>query len=47
VVLDHPKDGSFGGTAAAPVFHDIMSAALQRYGVAPTGRRAQRIPLEW
>jgi cell division protein FtsI (penicillin-binding protein 3) len=47
VVLDHPKDGSFGGTAAAPVFHDIMSAALQRYGVAPTGQPAQRIPLEW
>jgi len=47
VVLDNPQDGSFGGTGAAPVFHDIMSMALQRYGVAPTGHRASRIRLEF
>jgi cell division protein FtsI (penicillin-binding protein 3) len=47
VVLDNPKDGSFGGTGAGPVFHDIMATALQRYGIAPTGARPVRIPLEW
>jgi cell division protein FtsI (penicillin-binding protein 3) len=48
VVLDNPTKGDFGGgTGAAPVFHDIMSMVLQRYGVAPTGRRATRTPLEW
>ncbi len=47
VVLDNPKDGSFGGTGAGPVFHDIMSTALQRYGIAPTGAKPVRIPLEW
>jgi cell division protein FtsI (penicillin-binding protein 3) len=47
VVLDNPRNGVGGGTGAAPVFHDIMSMVLQRYGVAPTGRRATRTPLEW
>jgi cell division protein FtsI (penicillin-binding protein 3) len=47
VVLDNPTDGSFGGTGAGPVFHDIMSMALQRYGVPPTGRKPHSIPLEW
>ena len=47
VVLDNPKDGSFGGTGAGPVFHDIMSMVLQRYGIAPTGAKPVRIPLEW
>ena len=47
VVLDNPKDGSFGGTGAGPVFHDIMATALQRYGIAPTGAKPVRIPLEW
>ncbi len=47
VVLDNPKDGSFGGTAAAPVFHDVMSMLLQRYGVPPTGRKAPAARLEW
>ena len=47
VVLDNPKDGSFGGTGAAPVFHDIMSMVLQRYGIAPTGAKPVHIPLEW
>jgi cell division protein FtsI (penicillin-binding protein 3) len=47
VVLDNPKDGSFGGTGAGPVFHDIMSMVLQRYGIPPTGAKPVRIPLEW
>lgn len=47
VVLDDPKDGSFGGTGAGPVFHDIMSMVLQRYGIPPTGAKPVRLPLEW
>jgi len=47
VVLDNPSDGSFGGTAAAPVFRDIMSMVLQRYGVPPTGTQPPNSKLEW
>ena len=37
VVLQNPKNGHFGGTIAAPVFHDVMSFALADMGIAPTG----------
>lgn len=47
VVMDNPKDGSFGGTGAGPVFQDIMSMVLQRYGIPPTGAKPVHIPLEW
>jgi cell division protein FtsI (penicillin-binding protein 3) len=47
VVLDNPSDGSYGGTGAGPVFRDIMTMVLERYSVAPTGRRPHDIPLEW
>jgi cell division protein FtsI (penicillin-binding protein 3) len=48
VVLDDPDNTGFGGgTGAGPVFHDIMSMALQRYVVVPTGRKATRTPLKW
>ncbi len=35
VVLDHPTP-IFGGTVAAPVFSQIMSYALHRYGIPTT-----------
>lgn len=36
VVVDNPAfEYRFGGLAAAPVFSEVMSAALQRMGVAP------------
>lgn len=47
VVLDYPKDGSYGGTACAPVFRDVMAHALQRYAVPPSTTRPPRIPLTW
>ncbi|MGH3497501.1 MAG: peptidoglycan D,D-transpeptidase FtsI family protein [Nocardioidaceae bacterium] len=47
VVLDRPRDGSFGGTAAAPVFKDIMSLLLQRYGIAPSVAKVPKIKLTW
>ena len=47
VVLDNPKGDFYGGTAAAPVFHDVMSMLLQRYGVPPTGAKPPDDKLEW
>jgi cell division protein FtsI (penicillin-binding protein 3) len=47
IVIQDPKDGSGGGSAGGPVFHDIMAYALQKYGVAPTGSTAPRLPMTW
>jgi cell division protein FtsI (penicillin-binding protein 3) len=46
VVLQAPQIGHFGGLIAAPVFHDVMSFALQNERVAPTGTHRPRIRLE-
>ncbi|HVA59951.1 MAG TPA: penicillin-binding protein 2 [Mycobacteriales bacterium] len=37
VVLQQPINGHFGGTVAAPIFHDIMSFALESLRIPPTG----------
>lgn len=37
VMIDQPND-VYGGSAAAPVFSEIMRYALARYGVTPTGQ---------
>ncbi len=47
VVVQDPHDGGGGGSTGGPVFHELMSAALEKYGVPPTGTRAPRIPLSW
>jgi cell division protein FtsI (penicillin-binding protein 3) len=48
VVVQNPRAaGSFGATVAAPVFHDLMVAALQKYGVPPTGRQQPLLPTTW
>ncbi|UYM05359.1 peptidoglycan D,D-transpeptidase FtsI family protein [Solicola gregarius] len=47
VVLDNPAGGGSGSGDAGPVFHDVMRAALERYGVPPTGERSPRTPLYW
>lgn len=47
VVLDKPYRNAGGGSAAAPVFHDIMSMALERFGVVPTGSTSPKVKLEW
>ncbi|WP_242619878.1 peptidoglycan D,D-transpeptidase FtsI family protein, partial [Actinomadura fibrosa] len=40
VVLQHPTRGShYGGDAAAPVFKDVMSFALQTQKIPPTGSK--------
>ena len=47
VVLQNPRHGYFGGLVAAPVFHDVMSFALQSLKVAPTGTKPPRAKLTW
>ncbi|MFL6238089.1 MAG: peptidoglycan D,D-transpeptidase FtsI family protein [Actinomycetes bacterium] len=45
VVLQAPRRGHFGGLIAAPVFHDVMSFALQSRHVAPTGTKSPKLRL--
>jgi cell division protein FtsI (penicillin-binding protein 3) len=47
VFLQQPKNGHYGGVLAAPVFQELMTYALAREGVAPTGAKAPRVPLDW
>jgi cell division protein FtsI (penicillin-binding protein 3) len=37
VILQNPIRGYFGGSTAGPVFKDVMTYALQRFGIPPTG----------
>ncbi|MDQ1536565.1 MAG: hypothetical protein QOE58_958, partial [Actinomycetota bacterium] len=39
VILQNPIRGYFGGSTAGPVFKDVMTYALQQYGIPPTGAR--------
>jgi cell division protein FtsI (penicillin-binding protein 3) len=47
VVLQNPRTGHFGGLVAAPVFHDVMSFALQTLKIPPTGTRPPKARLTW
>lgn len=47
VVVQEPEDGNGGGSTGGPVFHDLMAAALQKFGVPPTGRRDPALPVTW
>ncbi len=47
IVLDNPYASAGGGSAGGPVFHDIMSMALERFGIAPTGSDVPKIEQEW
>ena len=47
VVLDRPHSDAGGGSTAAPVFHDVMSMALERFGVPPTGSGRPEVAQEW
>ena len=37
VTLQRPIKGYFGGVVAGPVFHDVMTYALQELQIPPTG----------
>lgn len=45
VTLQRPTNGYYGGTVAAPVFRDVMTYALQKLQIPPTGTRSPRISL--
>ena len=47
VVIQNPRRGHFGGIVSAPVFHDVMSFALQSLGIPPTGTRPPKATLTW
>lgn len=47
VVLDKPYANAGGGSTAGPVFQDIMSMALERFGVAPTGSKSPKVEQKW
>jgi len=47
VVLQNPTNGRGGGFQGGPVFRDVMSYALQKYAVPPTGAKPPVIPLTW
>jgi cell division protein FtsI (penicillin-binding protein 3) len=47
VVLDKPYASAGGGSTAGPVFNDIMSMALERFGVAPTGSKSPKVKQTW
>lgn len=46
-VVVHNSRGGGGSTIAGPAFAKLMSLALRRYGVPPTGTRASQLPVEW
>jgi cell division protein FtsI (penicillin-binding protein 3) len=47
VVVQNPRNGGGGGSVAGPAFSKIMSFALRRYGVAPSGAKPSHIPTTW
>ena len=47
VVIHAPKVDGGGGSITGPVFSRIMGYVLGRYGVAPTGGKPSRLPIEW
>jgi cell division protein FtsI (penicillin-binding protein 3) len=46
VTLQRPVKGYFGGAVAGPVFHDVMTYALQELQIPPTGTAAPVIKLQ-
>ncbi|TWD83483.1 peptidoglycan synthetase FtsI [Kribbella amoyensis] len=47
VVLQNPTNGRSGGGQGGPVFRDVMSYALQKYAVPPTGAKQPVVPITW
>ena len=47
VVVQNPRNGGGGGSVGGPAFSKIMSYALRRYAVPPTGTEPSNLPLEW
>jgi cell division protein FtsI (penicillin-binding protein 3) len=47
VVVQNPRNGGGGGSVGGPAFAKIMSYALRRYGVPPTGTTPSQLPTTW
>ena len=47
VVVQNPRNGGGGGSVGGPAFAKIMSYALRRYGVPPTGTAPSHLPTTW
>jgi cell division protein FtsI (penicillin-binding protein 3) len=47
VVVQVPRNGGGGGSVAGPAFSKIMSYALRRFGVPPTGSAPSQLPTTW
>jgi cell division protein FtsI (penicillin-binding protein 3) len=47
VVVQNPRNGGGGGSVGGPAFAKIMSYALRRYGVPPTGTAPSHVPKTW
>ena len=47
VVVQNPRNGGGGGSVTGPAFSKIMSFALRRYQVPPTGTKPSKLPVEW
>ncbi|MBO3142335.1 penicillin-binding transpeptidase domain-containing protein [Dermatophilus congolensis] len=45
VFLVNPKKDIYGGSTSGPVFSSVMSHALQKYGIAPSGAKIAEFPL--
>ncbi len=45
VTLQRPVSGHFGGAVAAPIFQQIMSYALARLDIPPTGTKSPKVRL--
>jgi cell division protein FtsI (penicillin-binding protein 3) len=45
VTLQRPVNGHFGGALAAPIFQQIMSYALARLDIPPTGTKSPKVRL--
>ncbi len=46
VIVQRPIKGTYGGTVAAPVFHDVMTYALQELRIPPTGTKRPSLRLQ-
>ena len=46
VTLQRPVKGYFGGVVAGPVFRDVMTYALQKYEIPPTGTTPPKVRIK-
>ncbi len=45
VILQDPQNGHYGGALGAPVFKEVMTAALQTLRIPPSGSPPADLPI--